>query len=73
MCKNHPDRIALAYCSSCGKPLCTACVVRTSSANFCEACANRGDRPAKTRRAIPWWAVALAVLFLLLLVRTFVH
>jgi len=72
-CAIHPDRNALAYCSSCGKPLCTACVVRTSSGNFCEACATRGDRPPKTRRAIPWWMIALGVLLLLMLVRAFVH
>jgi len=72
-CANHPNRIALGYCSSCGKPLCTACLVRTSTGNYCEKCATADDRPARTRRGIPWWAVALGVLLLLALVRALVR
>ena len=72
-CANHPDRLALGYCATCGKALCSACLVRTSSGNYCETCAARGDQPAKQRRAIPWWAVALGILVILFLIRAFIR
>ncbi|HLN14932.1 MAG TPA: B-box zinc finger protein [bacterium] len=72
-CANHPDRLALGYCATCGKALCSSCLVRTSSGNYCETCAARGDQPAKQRRGIPWWAVALGILALLILVRAIAH
>jgi hypothetical protein len=72
-CANHPDRTALGYCSACGKALCTACLVRTSTGNYCEPCATGANRPARTRRAIPWWAIALGVLLVLILLRAFVR
>ncbi len=72
-CANHPDRTALGYCAICGRPLCTACIVRTSAGNYCERCAAGGDRPARARRGIPWWAVALGALVLFLIVRAFLH
>ncbi len=51
-CAHHPDRLALAYCAGCGKPLCGACVVRLSDGNFCETCAETPDhRPPVPRRA----------------------
>jgi len=68
-CANHPDRMALGYCAGCGKPLCSACLVRLSSGNYCEACTHPGDRPPQARRRIPWWAVVLVVLAGLILFR----
>lgn len=67
-CVNHPERAALGYCSQCGKALCTECLVRLSTGNYCEACANptAAERP---RRAIPWWLIVLAAAVLLFLVR----
>ncbi|HLJ60423.1 MAG TPA: B-box zinc finger protein [bacterium] len=72
-CANHPDRIALGYCSNCGKALCARCLVRTSTGNYCETCATSGDRPPRTRRAIPWWAIALGILVVLFLIRAFIR
>lgn len=68
-CANHPDRTALGYCAGCGKPLCRACLVRSSTGNYCETCANPADRPARARRGIPWWALALVLLAGLILLR----
>lgn len=68
-CAYHPDRAALGYCAACGKALCTACLVRLSTGNYCEACADPQDRPAPSRRRIPWWALALIVLAGLILIR----
>jgi len=66
-CAYHGDRAALAYCSGCGKALCSQCVVRLTSGNYCDACANTPDhRPAPPRtgrsRLLIW--VGLAVLAL---------
>lgn len=71
-CAHHPDRTALGYCSRCGKALCTQCLVRLSTGNFCEACANPQDRPRRGAR-VPWWAVVLAALAVLVLARLFVR
>lgn len=68
-CRNHPDRIALGYCSRCGKPLCTTCLVRLSSGNFCETCATPPQRAPGGLRRFPWWLVAVLVLGLLLAAR----
>jgi hypothetical protein len=70
-CANHPDRPALGYCSRCGKALCTECLVRLSTGNFCDACAN--PAPTAARRAMPWWIIVLAVVALLVLIRLFVR
>ena len=70
-CAAHPDRPALGYCSRCGKALCTVCLVRLSTGNFCEACAGPAPRPQ--RRAAPWWIIVLAAAALLVLVRLAVH
>ncbi len=67
-CANHPDRIALGYCANCGKPMCRTCLVRLSTGNYCQACASGEDRPPK-RRGIPWWALALGVLIVIVLLR----
>src|ERR1700677_3079620 len=37
-CQNHPDVPAAAYCQSCGKPLCTACMRSVGGSVFCEPC-----------------------------------
>lgn len=37
-CENHPDRIAFAQCSSCGKSLCTECAIQRSGQYFCKEC-----------------------------------
>jgi hypothetical protein len=37
-CLNHPDVPAAAYCQSCGKPLCTACMRSVGGSIFCEPC-----------------------------------
>lgn len=71
-CVNHSDRPALGYCSRCGKALCSECLVRLSTGNFCDACANpSAARPA--RRATPWWLIVLVAGGLIVLLRLFVH
>jgi len=71
-CANHPDRTALGYCSGCGKALCPDCLVRLSTGNYCEVCADPQARPRRGR-PIPWWAIALAVLVLLIVLRAFIR
>jgi MYXO-CTERM domain-containing protein len=69
-CAVHPDRLALGYCSTCGKPLCKECLVRLSTGNFCDACANApAGPPARVRRGMPWWAIGLIVLAALIVIR----
>jgi hypothetical protein len=46
VCAFHADRMALAYCAGCGKALCTGCVVRLSTGNYCQTCAETPDRPS---------------------------
>lgn len=67
-CANHPDRAALGYCSRCGKALCSECLVRLSTGNFCETCVNP-PQAARARPAIPWWVIVLVGAALFLLVR----
>ncbi len=64
-CAHHPDRVALAYCAGCGKPLCGSCVVRLSTGNYCQICAETPNhRPPALRRARSrmWIWVGLGVL-----------
>lgn len=35
-CANHPDVAAVAYCRTCGKPLCQSCQRPTQGTVFCE-------------------------------------
>ena len=35
MCANHPQLAAVAYCRSCGKPLCEECRVESMGAIYC--------------------------------------
>jgi hypothetical protein len=73
-CATHPDRAALGYCSRCGRPLCKDCLVRLSMGNFCEACANNPEgRKPRPRRRIPWWAIVVIVLGVVLLLRLLVR
>jgi hypothetical protein len=72
-CAHHPGRAALGYCSRCGKPLCTECLVRLSAGNFCSACADAPARPVRARGRIPWWAIVLAALAVLVLLRALLH
>jgi hypothetical protein len=37
-CANHPDVAVAAYCQSCGKPLCSACVRSVGGVVYCEPC-----------------------------------
>ncbi len=37
-CANHPDVPAVAYCRSCGKPLCSACSRDVRGVIYCEEC-----------------------------------
>jgi Domain of unknown function (DUF5668)/B-box zinc finger len=37
-CLNHPDVAAAAYCQTCGKPLCTACIRSVGGVVYCEPC-----------------------------------
>jgi Domain of unknown function (DUF5668)/B-box zinc finger len=37
-CLNHPDVAAVAYCQTCGKPLCTACIRSVGGVVYCEQC-----------------------------------
>jgi Domain of unknown function (DUF5668)/B-box zinc finger len=37
-CANHPDVAVAAYCQSCGKPLCAACVRSVGGVVYCEQC-----------------------------------
>ena len=63
-CANHPDRTALSYCAGCGKALCADCVVRLSTGNYCETCAETPDHrpPGARRKSRVWLWVALAAL-----------
>src|SRR5204863_9944463 len=37
-CANHPQAPAVAYCRTCGKPLCSACTRQVMGAIYCENC-----------------------------------
>jgi len=37
-CGNHPDVAALAYCRTCGRPLCVACARDVRGVIYCENC-----------------------------------
>ncbi len=37
-CANHPDAPAVAYCRTCGKPLCSVCARDVRGVVYCEEC-----------------------------------
>jgi len=37
-CANHPDVAAVAYCRTCGKPLCSSCTRDVKGVIYCESC-----------------------------------
>jgi hypothetical protein len=50
-CANHPDIPAVAYCRTCGKPLCANCTRSVQGVIYCEGClADRlhGNQPPVT-------------------------
>ncbi len=50
-CANHPDIAAVAYCRTCGKPLCANCTRSVQGVIYCETClADRlhGNQPPIT-------------------------
>jgi hypothetical protein len=55
-CLNHPETPAVAFCRSCGKPLCDACRRPAQGSVFCEE-----HVPAATASAPPPPATAYAV------------
>jgi hypothetical protein len=62
VCADHPDRAALAYCSGCGRTLCSQCLVRLTAGNYCPSCADTPDhrpaRPAGRSRRLLWIGLA---------------
>jgi hypothetical protein len=73
-CATHPDRAALGYCGRCGKALCKDCLVRLSTGNYCETCANAPERsPRTSRRGLPWWAVALIIVAAVIVLRALIR
>lgn len=71
-CVNHADRSALGYCSSCGKALCSECLVRLSTGNFCDTCTNP-TAAVRPRRVVPWWLIVAGAVVLFALLRLAVH
>jgi TM2 domain-containing membrane protein YozV len=37
-CANHPENAAIAYCRTCGKPLCASCTRDVKGVIYCENC-----------------------------------
>lgn len=74
VCAFHADRAALAYCAGCGKALCTTCVVRLSTGNYCQTCAERPDHRPRAGRRGPthlWLWAGLAAALLLYVISRF--
>jgi TM2 domain-containing membrane protein YozV len=38
-CYFHPQTLAVANCTDCGKPVCSVCLKRVNTKPYCEACA----------------------------------
>ena len=44
VCLNHPDTPATARCATCGKPVCSQCVIHRNGLDYCsESCADSAD------------------------------
>jgi hypothetical protein len=53
-CANHPDIAAVAFCRTCGKPLCAACTRDVRGVVYCEPClAARLDGTAPAAGFVP--------------------
>jgi len=52
-CYRHPDREAGRFCTRCGRPACSECLVQASVGSHCVECA-KAARPAPTDRAKLW-------------------
>lgn len=55
-CANHPDVPAVAYCRTCGKPLCSACSRDVRGVIYCEECLAShlsGTMPPPGSTAVP--------------------
>lgn len=50
-CVNHPDAAAIAYCRTCGKPLCSNCTREVKGVIYCENCL--AERLAGVQPAMP--------------------
>ena len=60
-CASHPRRQAVAECVSCGRAICTDCLVNTRVGLKCAACAGGRQIRARSRPAVPLAAVALLI------------
>jgi len=52
-CYEHPDRLAGALCRSCGKPICTNCMVEAPVGWQCRRCVHRNARTSPVTRYQP--------------------
>ena len=55
-CANHPDVPAVAYCRTCGKPLCSSCARDVRGVIYCEECLAShlsGTMPPPGSTAVP--------------------
>ena len=52
-CANHPDVAVVAYCQSCGKPLCAACMRSVGGVVYCEPCLLARVSPNAGANAFP--------------------
>ena len=50
-CANHPSAAAIAYCRTCGKPLCSSCTREVKGVVYCENCL--AERLASVQPALP--------------------
>jgi TM2 domain-containing membrane protein YozV len=55
-CVNHPDLPAIAYCRSCGKPLCEACRVGVGGTVYCQEHAPVGATSTAADDSSPYTA-----------------
>ncbi len=52
-CANHPDVAVVAYCQSCGKPLCASCMRSVGGVVYCEPCLAARVSPNPGANAFP--------------------
>ena len=50
-CANHSDAVAVAYCRTCGKPVCASCIRDVRGVVYCESCL--AERLGGTQPAAP--------------------